>query len=133
MTTSGWIQGGAAALAAARTAIGVLALAAPTLVTRPWLGQDRSAAPRVLGRALGGRDLVLGLGALAALRPMPPGPRSAGHPGVWTGAGALADSLDVLATVAAWDELPAAGRWLVVMPPRWDTVSRECCMAASAM
>jgi hypothetical protein len=107
-----WIRGGATAIAAARTAIGVLALAAPTLVTRPWLGRDRGAAPRVLGRALGGRDLVLGLGALAALRPAAAGPRSAG---LWIGAGALADSLDVLATAAAWDELPAAGRWLVAM------------------
>jgi hypothetical protein len=110
-----WMRGGAAAIAAARTAIGVVALAAPTLVTRPWLGPDRGPAARVLGRALGGRDLALGLGALAALQPTPAGPQSAGHPGIWIGLAALSDAMDVLATVAAWDELPPVGRWLVAM------------------
>jgi hypothetical protein len=110
-----WVRGGATALAAARTAIGVVALAAPTLVTRPWLGPDRGPAARVLGRALGGRDLALGLGALAALQQPPARTRSAGHPGIWIGVGALSDAMDVLATVAAWDELPPVGRWLVAM------------------
>jgi hypothetical protein len=110
-----WARGGGTALAAARTAIGVVALAAPTLVTRPWLGPDRGPAVRVLGRALGGRDLALGLGALAALQRPRTGPRSAGHPGIWIGVGALSDAMDVLATVAAWDELPRVGRWLVAM------------------
>src|SRR5205823_14703486 len=59
MTTADWMRRGATAIAAARTAIGVLALAAPTLVARPWVGPDRGTVPRVLGRALGGRDLVL--------------------------------------------------------------------------
>jgi len=93
----------------------VVALAAPTLVTRPWLGPDRGPAARVLGRALGGRDLVLGLGALAALQQPQTGSRPAGHPGIWIGAGALSDAMDVLATMAAWDELPPLGRWLVAM------------------
>jgi hypothetical protein len=109
------VRGAATALAAARTAIGVVALAAPTLVTRPWLGPDRGPAARVLGRALGGRDLALGLGALAALQWPPAGTRSAGHPGIWIGVGALSDAMDVLATVAAWDELPSVGRCLVAM------------------
>ena len=119
MTTSDWVRAGdwvrtgATAIAAARTAIGVVAIAAPTLVTRPWLGPDRGPAVRVLGRALGGRDLALGLGALAALRQPPAGPRPAGHPGLWIGVGALADATDVLATVAAWKELPPVSRWLV--------------------
>jgi hypothetical protein len=71
----------------------------------------------VLGRALGGRDLALGLGALAALQRVPQRvpPGRAGRAGAWVGAGALADSLDALVTVAAWDELPPAGRWLVAM------------------
>ena len=109
--TAAWVRRGATALAAARTAIGVAALASPALIARPWVGAAAHEAPaRVLGRALGGRDLALGLGALAALAR--PAPASAA---LWVGAGALADSLDVLATRAAWDELPAIGRWLVAM------------------
>jgi len=64
----------------------------------------------VFGRALGSRDLALGLGALAALaRPS----AAAGPARAWVGAGALADALDVAATVASWDELPQRSRWLV--------------------
>ncbi len=109
-----WARGGAIAVAAARTALGVAALISPSLVARPWIGAAGGAPARVLGRALGGRDLALGLGALAALQQAPGVPAAAG-PGAWVGAGALSDSLDVLATATAWDELPAVGRWLVAM------------------
>src|SRR5580704_17164876 len=66
------LRRGATAVAAARVAIGVLALARPGVPTRPWVGAgtgDGTAglAAWVLGRALGGRDLGLGLGALVAL------------------------------------------------------------------
>ncbi|HLX47272.1 MAG TPA: hypothetical protein VKS82_02960 [Streptosporangiaceae bacterium] len=108
-----WLRRGATALAAARTAIGLAALASPALIARPWVGAGAAkAAPgRVLGRALGGRDLALGLGALAALQRTQAGaPYSAG---VWVGVAALADSFDVLATATAWDELPGMTRWLV--------------------
>ena len=57
----------AMALAVARTAMGVTALSAPSLIWRPWVADTRSVPARVLGRALGGRDLALGLGTLAAL------------------------------------------------------------------
>jgi hypothetical protein len=111
-----WIRRGAMAMAAARTAIGVTALASPALIARPWVGgAANGAAGRVLGRALGGRDLALGLGALAALAQRAPAGWSAGRAGAWVGAGALADSLDVLATAASWDDLPTIGRWLVIM------------------
>jgi hypothetical protein len=112
---AGGARGAATAIAAARTAIGVVALVSPSLVTRPWIGDARGVPARVLGRALGGRDLALGLGALAALRRMPPGAPAAGGAGLWVGAGALADSLDAVTTAAAWDGLPPAGRWLVAM------------------
>ena len=105
------IRRGATALALARTALGVAALASPALIARPWVGTASGPAARVLGRALGGRDVALGLGALAALRRVPPGGMGAAV--TWVGAGALADSLDVLATAVSWDELPRAGRWLV--------------------
>ena len=112
-----WVRRGAAALAAARTALGVVALASPQLVGRPWVGDAAEGTPgRVLARALGGRDLALGLGALAALQRFPLD-RQAEYSGsaaaLWVGMGALADSADLLATVLAWRQLPPVGRWLV--------------------
>jgi hypothetical protein len=105
------VRRAATALAAARTAIGVVALASPVLVGRPWVGAVAgTAGGRVLARALGARDLALGLGALAALRP---GSADSGNAALWVGMGAIADSLDVLATATAWGELPSGGRWLV--------------------
>jgi hypothetical protein len=111
-----WVRRGAVALAAARTAIGVVALASPPLVGRPWVGAAAEGAPgRVLARALGGRDLALGLGALAALGqfPLAGTSYSGSAAGLWVGMGAMADSMDLLATAIAWRQLPPAGRWLV--------------------
>lgn len=114
--TAAWVRRGATALAAARTAIGVVALASPALVGRPWVGAAADGTHgRVLARALGGRDLALGLGTLAALQQIPLAgtDHSDSAAALWVGLGALADSLDVLATAIAWDELPSVGRWLV--------------------
>src|SRR5262245_28038505 len=113
----------AMALAVGRTAMGVTALAAPSLIWRPWVGDTRSVPARVLGRALGGRNLALGLGTLAALHAVPPASAAAGTSvgtaakaaGDWVGFAAVADSLDLVTTAAAWDELPAVGRWLIAM------------------
>jgi hypothetical protein len=67
-------------------------------------------AARVFGRALGARDLALGLGALAALQ----GPAAeAGSARAWVAAGALSDALDVVASLSSWRELPRVTRWLV--------------------
>jgi hypothetical protein len=108
---STWVRRGALAVAAGRVGLGVIALAEPAVPARPWVGAAADGvAARVFGRALGSRDLVLGLGALAALgRPA----AGAGPARVWVGAGALADALDVAATIASWDELPRRSRWLV--------------------
>jgi hypothetical protein len=114
--TAAWVRRGATAMAVARTAIGVVALASPALVGRPWVGTTAEGTQgRVLARALGGRDLALGLGALAALQQLAPAGtgQSGSVAGLWVGMGAMADSLDVLATAIAWDRLPAIGRWLV--------------------
>jgi hypothetical protein len=101
---------GALTVAAGRVALGLTALAWPAVPARPWVGaaaEDLTA--RVFGRALGGRDLALGLGALTALRPgAEPGPAAA-----WIAAGALSDALDVAASLASWQELPRITRWLV--------------------
>jgi hypothetical protein len=84
--------------------------------SRPWVGVGAGAdegtaglAARVLGRALGGRDLALGLGALAALTQADAESSSA-----WVAAGALCDALDVATTLAAWRELPRVTRWFVL-------------------
>jgi hypothetical protein len=105
------LRRGAWAVAAGRVALGAAAVMRPAIPARPWVGEAAGGvAARVFGRALGARDISLGAGALAALR------RGAADPGpacAWVAAGALADALDVAATVASWRELPPTGRWLV--------------------
>ena len=134
-----WLRRGATAVAASRVGVGLVAFAAPAVVVRSWAGQagDGPAsrvAGQVLGRALGGRDLALGLGTLAALRLQPAGipaatsaalSTAAGHPdspaaaaqaaGVWVGLAALADGLDLVATALSWRELPSPQRWLIAL------------------
>ncbi len=80
---------------------------------RPWVGAAADdLAARVFGRALGARDLALGLGALAALQ----GPAAGTAPArAWVAAGALSDALDVVASLLAWRELPRVTRWLVAV------------------
>ncbi len=101
----------AVAVAAGRVALGVAALARPSVPTRPWVGRSADElGARVLGRALGARDVALGLGALAAARKAPSG---SGQAGAWYAAGMLSDTLDLAITAAAWPRLPRATRWLV--------------------
>jgi len=101
----------ATAVAVGRVALGATALAWPSVPARPWVGAAADdVAARVFGRALGGRDLALGLGALVALQ----GPEAqAGSARAWLAAGALSDALDVAATVSSWPDLPRVTRWLV--------------------
>ncbi len=108
------VRGSVRALAAGRVALGVVALAWPAGPARPWVGAaGDDLAARVFGRALGARDLALGLGTLAALR-RPAGERGPGPASPWVAAGALSDGLDVITSLIAWRDLPRAGRWLVV-------------------
>jgi hypothetical protein len=103
---------GAWAVAAGRVALGLTALARPSVPARPWVGAAADGvAARVFGRALGARDLALGLGALGALQGVAAEPESAT---AWVAAGALSDALDVTASLASWGELPRRSRWLVV-------------------
>ena len=109
-TITSLLRQGATAVAAGRVALGVAALAWPSIPARPWVGAADGVAVRVFGRALGARDLALGLGALAALQ----GPAAeAGSARAWVAAGALSDALDVVASVSSWNELPRVTRWLV--------------------
>jgi hypothetical protein len=129
------LRQGATAVAAGRVLLGLAALARPSVPARPWVGASADdLAAQVFGRALGARDIALGLGALAALRqsrpastgpastgPASTGPASTGPAGprsasavacAWLAAGALSDGLDAAVTVAAWRQLPRT-RWLI--------------------
>jgi hypothetical protein len=106
----------AAAVAVGRVGLGVAALVSPSVPARPWVGSSADElGAQVFGRALGARDLALGLGALAAAWKAPAGNASSGprSAGAWYAAGALSDALDVAVTVAAWPRLPRGTRWLV--------------------
>ena len=60
-------RAGARSLAWARVALGVAAFALPRLPATPWIGKDASRpSSRLLSRALGARDVALGLGALVS-------------------------------------------------------------------
>ncbi len=101
----------AMAVAAGRVGLGVAALAWPAVPARPWVGSSADElGAQVFGRALGARDLALGLGALAAARRARDDPWPAGG---WFAAGALSDALDVAVTAAMWPRLPRFTRWLV--------------------
>ena len=92
-------------LALIRVGIGVAAWIRPDRITDPWVGPTTDPVTRgVLSRALGARDIALGLGALLAAR---------NHRGVrgWVEAGGLADAGDLAATLIAFRRLPRLTRW----------------------
>jgi hypothetical protein len=90
-------------IALGRVGIGATLLVSPVAINRGWVGDD-AARPgaRVLGRAVGARDLALGLGAVLALRGSSPA-----RP--WLVAGALADFGDLGATLGERRALPRSG------------------------
>ena len=96
------LRDAATAIARGRIAIGAAALAAPGPGGRLMFGRDGSGPGiKTLIRMLGGRDLVLGLGVVIALD------RGAPVRG-WLEAGAVADTVDLVACVLARDEMPRA-------------------------
>lgn len=89
-----------------RIGLGVAAIVAPNRVARPWIGASAdSTGARLLARAMAGRDLALGLGALRGLAQSD----QAGRP--WVALGGMADSVDALATMVAFGALPRRSRW----------------------
>jgi hypothetical protein len=94
----------AIAQARGRVALGACALLAPGTTGRSWIGRDaRRPAVKVLARALGARDVALGLGVVISLD------RGAPVRG-WLEGSALADAGDFLATLLAGRALPPAAR-----------------------
>jgi hypothetical protein len=85
-----------------RVVIGGAFVAQPEVCIRPWIGRDAERpAARLLARALGARDVVIGLGTL----------RSAERR--WLAGALAADAADLLLTVAAREHVPRRGRLLV--------------------
>jgi hypothetical protein len=95
-------------LAVARVAVGIAFVGAPRLAVRAWSGAEAGPALRMAARALGARDLALGVGVLRALREDAP-------LADWLAAGALADASDALGTVLSFRSLPRARRVLVLV------------------
>jgi hypothetical protein len=87
----------------ARVGLGAGLIAAPRATTAPWLGRvSRRRPAQVPIRAMGARDLAIGLGTAYAA-----GQGFGARP--WLLAGIVADTADLLATLRARDALPAAG------------------------
>ncbi len=92
-------------LAALRVAIGAGLVLAPTRLAEPWVGRDGTRpGAAVITRGLGARDAVLGAGALAADRDALP---------LWLAAAVVADTADLLSTLAGGRAVPIRGRVLV--------------------
>jgi len=105
---AGLARRAALGLAAARVGLGAAAIVMPGRALRPWIGEDSGRlGSAVIGRALGGRDIALGLGSLMAARKGTP---IRG----WTEAAALSDLIDTAATAVSFGKLPSGGRWLVL-------------------
>ena len=92
-----------------RMAIGASLVLAPRLIGPMWIGDggDRPVV-KLLARALGARDLALGLGVAVALD------RGAPVRG-WLEGAALADGMDLFATLLAGDSIPQGKRRTVAL------------------
>ena len=84
----------ARSLALARMGIGAAFLASPRGLVSTWTGERADDGAALAGRSLGGRDLALGAGLLAALT-------RAGDARAWLAAGAAADAFDALGSLSA--------------------------------
>ncbi len=93
-------------VAIGRIVAGSLYLAFPRVLVRAWIGTDDRRID-ALGRAIGARDLALGLGALSALRRNTPARG-------WFEAALLADAADAVATLLVFRDLPRLRRWLIL-------------------
>src|SRR5918912_4289189 len=95
----------AVAISFARVLFGVAFIAKPTLMDRAWIGkQARVPGARVLARAVGARDLALGLGGVQAVA------QNDGSARPWLGAAAICDAVDFGATWAAGRRIPRDAR-----------------------
>src|SRR5215213_342759 len=95
----------AALISFGRFVFGVAFIAKPTLMERAWIGkQARVPGAQLLARAVGARDLVLGLGGLQAVA------RDDGSARPWMAAAGICDAVDFGATWAAGRRIPRQAR-----------------------
>jgi hypothetical protein len=88
-----------------RLMFGVAFIAEPKLMERAWIGkQARLPGAQLLARAVGARDLALGLGGLQALA------RDDGSARPWLAAAAVCDAVDFGATWTAGRTVPRQAR-----------------------
>lgn len=94
-------------LAVLRAGVGAGLVVAPGLAGRIWVGEDAAGrGTRVLARALGARDLVLGTTALRSLADQDEVAAAR-----LTQLGVLADGADLMATLVAGRHLTGHRRW----------------------
>jgi hypothetical protein len=88
-----------------RSLVGVAFIAKPTLMERAWIGkQARLPGAQLLARAVGARDLVLGVGGVQAVA------REDGSARLWLAAAGICDAVDFGATWAAGRAIPRTAR-----------------------
>jgi hypothetical protein len=96
-------------LAVGRVAVGLALVLVPSLAARGWAGDEASRpATKVFLRALGIRDLALGIGTLRALE-------RGEDPVPWARYGAAADGVDAAATLVGYRALAPRGRFAVLL------------------
>jgi hypothetical protein len=92
-------------ISAGRLVFGVAFIAKPRLMEQTWIGkQARLPGAQLLSRAVGARDLALGLGGLQGVA------RNDGSAQSWMAAGAICDAVDFGATLAAGRGIPRQAR-----------------------
>ena len=94
-------------LALNRISFGAGLILLPGMYARTWIGRDgaRDDRTKLLARALGARDLVLGTGGLLALRD-----GDTARAKQWFAAQGLTDGVDLIATLMAGRDVPAPAR-----------------------
>ena len=89
----------------ARFCFGIVFISRPTIMDEAWIGkQARLPGAQVLTRAVGARDLALGLGGVQAAV------RNDGSTRQWLGAAAICDAVDFGATWVAGRKIPRSAR-----------------------
>ena len=101
----------------ARFCFGVVFISRPKIMDEAWIGkQARLPGTQVLSRAVGARDLALGLGGVQAAV------RNDGSARQWMGAAAICDAVDFGATWVAGRKIPRSARTSVLAIAGGSTV-----------